>query len=373
MTVSSKRNPAGGCPLEKMAYNLTSITYSVSVDKGFLRTVQKTADATDYSAILNIGIWVVLIAVILGGLIYLLNRYLLNPNTAELPMERFEVRDADKIHSILDEADARKSVMELRIPEYRYEPYKCSLLDYRKNEHTLIVEDPPERGPDHDFKNKTLVVNFVINYRDKQQFYSFTTLSEGIIPIKMRGFKRAVVLRIPTRLQIRQRRNAVRIEPPLDYETMADLVKNNRYHVVPIEDIELSEELRIDDISRDGMKLAYQKGSALEDLKKGDTFAIRFYLNSVGLGLDAKTNDYIFTEVEVMHNQLKRGKMLLMGVRFTRRGTIKEDKLFFERLQALTNDDIHKWVTALYARQLRREKGLEQKRFEYVETEEEPE
>ena len=356
-----------------MTYNVISIAFGANVDKGFLRTVQKTAGATDYNAIINIVIWVALIAILLGGITYLLNRYILNPNTAELPMERFEIRDTDKIYSILDEADARKSVMELRIPEYRYEPFKCLLLDYRKNEHTLLVEDPPERGPDHDFKDKNLVVNFVINYRDKQQFYSFTTQSTEIIPINMRGFKRAVVLRIPTRLQIRQRRNALRIEPPLDYETTADLIRNNHYHAVPIEEIELSEELQIDDISRDGMKLAYQKGSALEELKKGDTFAIRFYLNPAQLGLDIKTNDYIFTEVEVMHNRLKRAKIFLMGVRFTRRGAIKEEKLFFERLQTLTNDDIHKWVTALYARQLRREKGLERKRFEYLEPEEEPE
>jgi hypothetical protein len=147
----------------------------------------------------------------------------------------------------------------------------------------------------------------------------------------------------------------------------------SRGETATLEEIELSEELQIDDISRDGMKLAYQKGSALEELKKGDTFAIRFYLNPAQLGLDIKTNDYIFTEVEVMHNRLRRAKIFLMGVRFTRRGAIKEEKLFFERLQTLTNDDIHKWVTALYARQLRREKGLERKRFEYLEPEEEPE
>ena len=256
--------------------------------------------------------------------------------------------------------------MEVNVPEYRYESFKCLMLDFKRAENKILVEDPPERGPEHNFQNKRVTVNFIINYRDKQKFYSYTTFSEGIIPINMRGFRHAIVLRVPRRIEIKQRRNCVRIEPPLEYEIMVDIIKNRKYHAIPLEEIEFSESTRVEDISRDGMRLSYKKGSQLETLKKGDVFAVRFLLNPEGLSLDIDPHSYIYMEVEVMHNNLRREEIRFLGIRYLRRGVIKEDKLFFERLQALTNEDIHKWITALYARLLRKEKGFERKKFEYV-------
>ena len=140
-----------------------------------------------------------------------------------------------------------------------------------------------------------------------------------------------------------------------------------------LDDMELSEEIKVEDISRDGMRLAYEQGSILETVKKGDTFAIRFFLDPSGLSLNGLLNDYIYMEAEVVHNRFQRMKKHFLGIRFLRRGSIKEDRLFFERLRALTNEDIHKWVTALYARQLRRERGMERVKFEYISREEEGE
>ena len=189
----------------------------------------------------------------------------------------------------------------------------------------------------------------------------------------MRGFKRAIVLRTPRRVEIKQRRNSVRIELPLDHEFSVDLIKNKRYNGIPLDEIEFSEEIKVEDISRDGMRLSYEKGSVLETMKKGDTFAIRFFLDPTDLSLDGILRDYIYMEVEVVHNVFQRAGRHFLGIRFLRRGTIKEDKLFFERLKALTNEDIHKWVTALYARQLRRERGLERVKFEYLSRDEDEE
>ncbi len=343
-----------------------AVAYAASVDREFLRTVQKTAESSDLCGVVNVVLWVLLGIIILGVGLYLLNRFYLHKNDALAPMEHFEIRDPQKIYEIFEEADARKSVMELNVPEYRYESFKCLMLDFKRNEHTILVEDPPERGPSHNFEGERVNVTFAINYRDKQKFYSFVTQSKGIIPINMRGFKRAIVLRTPQRVEIKQRRNSVRIELPLDHEFSVDLIKNKRYHGIPLDEIEFSEEIKVEDISRDGMRLSYEKGSVLETMKKGDTFAIRFFLDPTGLSLDGILQDYIYMEVEVAHNMFQRAERHFLGIRFVRRGTIKEGKLFFERLKALTNEDIHKWVTALYARQLRRERGMERVKFEYL-------
>ncbi|GEM_PF-5860938 len=341
------------------------IAFAANVDKGFLRTVQKTAGASNFSVAGPFILWVLISILVLGGIVYLINRFFLNPKDDLPAVEHFDIRDPEKIREILEEADARKSVMEINIPEYRYESFKCLFLEYRKTDNKILLQDPPERGPGHSFENKRVVVNFIINYRDKQKFFSFTTVSEGIVPLRMRGFKQAVVLRLPSRIEIKQRRNSLRLEPPLDYEITIDIIKNKKYHGVKLEDLEFEETARVEDISRDGMRLSYEKAHIFESYKKGDIFAMRFFLNTHGIPIQLDLSKYIYMEVEVVHNNLKRAGRNLLGIRFLRRGTIREEKIFFDRLKALTNEDIHKWITALYARQLRREKGLERKRFEY--------
>ncbi len=360
-----------GMPFQPHGWQLGAVAYAASVDRGFLRTVQKTAESGNFSGSGHILMWILIGILVIGVATYLLNRFFLHRGGELAPIEHFEIRDPEKIHEIFEEADARKSVMELNVPEYRYESFKCLLLDFKPKEHTILVEDPPERGPSHNFSEKNVKVNFAINYRDKQKFYSFTTLSKGIIPIHMRGFKRAIALRIPRRVEIKQRRNSVRIDIPLDYAFSVDLIKNRKYQGLLLDDLELSEEIKVEDLSRDGMRLSYEKGSVLETMKKGDTFAIRFFLNPTGLSLKNILRDYIYMEAEVMHNRFQRGGRHFLGIRFSRRGAIKEDRLYFERLKALTNEDIHKWVTALYARQLRRERGMERVQFEYVHREDE--
>ncbi len=343
-----------------------ALAYAATVDKGFLRTVQKTASDSDFSQVISIVFWVFVGILLLGGILYLINRFFLHAGDDVEKIELFDIRDPEEIRKVFEEADARKSTMELHVPEYRHEGFKCLLLDFKKAEDKILLEDPPERGPMHNFKNKRVIVDFVINYRDKQKFYSFTTTSEGIIPINMRGFKRAIVLKVPRRIEIKQRRNAVRLEPPLDYEITVNIIKNQPYSGIPLEDIEFSEDIQVEDISRNGMRLIYEKGSFLDSFKKGDIFAIRFFLNPNNLSLGIDLDKYIFMEVEVVHNDLKNMGKRYLGILFLKRGVIKDDRLYFERLKSLTNEDIHKWITALYARQLRRERGLERKQFEYI-------
>ncbi len=346
-----------------------------AVDRDFLSRVQTGFAAWGGGGLTWDELLVIILVFVAAVLVILLLRQWFRPQKIRLAAgEMDEITDAGNILQIVEKSVELRAVYDIEVYDRNYqEIYKCPVMRINRDG---FIEAGLSSFTDLtlDFRDKNVGVSFRMSRRGKQEFYHFETICRDLVYTDFRGLReKALLLSMPGRVTVAQKRRFLRVQPEGEYVFNVDLVALSRpENPAPLGAFRLLHRTRILDLSIGGLQvvlMAPLKGPGLE-LKQQLYLRLRLPLRELNVErlpdqmiIQAKIVGLERQEPETPPVASSPGEVPLwpyhVRFMFTGRGRIDEAKqtVLIQDAREISFEDVARWIQAYQRLLIQEDKG----------------